>query len=152
MDPLVLLRELEGLRLEVYDDATGQPIRKGSLVQGFPTIGYGRRLDSPGGISRAEADRMLQYDALRAEADAAEIVGRTTWNGLAPEVRACLVALRYQVGSAGFRLFSRMIDELRAGRLDDALGELMQSKAARQTPGRYQRMAEVWRSGSDSIA
>lgn len=33
----------------VYDDATGEPITKGSVVQGFPTIGYGQ----PGYDARA---------------------------------------------------------------------------------------------------
>lgn len=30
----------EGRRLQVYDDATGQPIVAGSRVVGNPTIGY----------------------------------------------------------------------------------------------------------------
>lgn len=30
----------EGLRLTVYDDATGKPIVAGSRVVGNPTIGY----------------------------------------------------------------------------------------------------------------
>ena len=38
----------EGLRLKVYDDHNGEPIKKGSKVEGYPTVGIGRELQNFG--------------------------------------------------------------------------------------------------------
>jgi len=32
----------EGLRLAVYDDATGKPLEQGDTIVGHPTVGVGR--------------------------------------------------------------------------------------------------------------
>ena len=53
----------EGLRLQVYDDATGKPIQRGSMVVGNPTIGIGTLIAAPGGITEAEATLLLSNRA-----------------------------------------------------------------------------------------
>ena len=44
----------EGVRLRVYDDATGEPLHPGMTLKGHPSIGYGRALDV-NGISLKES-------------------------------------------------------------------------------------------------
>src|SRR3954471_22265205 len=60
------VRKEEGLRLAVYDDATGKPIVAGSHVVGHPTNGYGRLLTDANGISAEEAEALLQADLVKA--------------------------------------------------------------------------------------
>ena len=50
----------EGKRPEVYDDATGKPIRPGTFVKGYPTIGVGRNLVR--GLSDDEILYLLKND------------------------------------------------------------------------------------------
>ena len=38
------LKRHEGVRLAVYDDATGKPVHAGDTLVGHPTIGVGRLL------------------------------------------------------------------------------------------------------------
>lgn len=52
----------EGLRLAVYDDATGKPIKQGDTLIGHPTIGVGRLLTEGRGISTIEAEMFLDND------------------------------------------------------------------------------------------
>ena len=52
----------EGLRLAVYDDATGNVIESGSKVKGNPTIGVGRLLTAGRGITKEEARYLLNND------------------------------------------------------------------------------------------
>ena len=58
---LALIKQFEGLRLQVYEDAAG-----------LPTIGYGHKLlptDSyPGGISIEDAEILLQSDVGKVDA------------------------------------------------------------------------------------
>ena len=66
------LQSHEGLRLFVYDDATGAPIKPGTAVKGHPTVGWGRALDTYG-VNEAEADYLLanNIDVVVAEVTAA---------------------------------------------------------------------------------
>ena len=52
----------EGIRMLVYDDATGRPIGPGTLVRGHPTIGIGTDSDLKG-YDQMPKD---QYDQLKA--------------------------------------------------------------------------------------
>ena len=56
----------EGVRLAVYDDATGKPIVAGDTVQGNPTIGVGRLLTDDRGITEDEVMMLLRNDQLPA--------------------------------------------------------------------------------------
>ena len=51
----------EGLRLTVYDDATGETIGPGTRMQGIPTVGVGRNLLDRG-LTRQEAHYLLDND------------------------------------------------------------------------------------------
>jgi lysozyme len=67
----VLLEREEGLRLAVYDDATGKPLLPGMKVVGHPTIGIGRCLDRKG-ITEAEARALLENDLAKVRSQVAK--------------------------------------------------------------------------------
>ena len=90
-----LVRLHEGLRLTVYDDATGEPIGPGATLIGHPTIGVGRALDVRG-ISAAEADALLVRDLDEA---ARELTEALPWIArLDPVRRAVLIDMRHSAG------------------------------------------------------
>ena len=82
-----LIRDGEGLRLKVYDDASGKPVTAGSVLAGHPSIGYGRNLAGKG-ISESEADAMLAEDLVDAEEIARGFIGGQVWLALGDARRA----------------------------------------------------------------
>ena len=141
---LDLIRREEGLRLEVYDDATGQPIVPGTHVLGHPTIGYGRALDVCG-ITKAEAERLLGDTV---HLIVAELLRKYEWLQRATETRqAVIISMAYQLGMNGLAGFANMLKWCELGRWDEAAKEMLRSKWATQTPGRAQRAAQMMRDG-----
>ena len=137
----------EGRVLVVYDDATGKPITPGTLVQGNPTIGYGRLLCAPGGISDAEAVFLFGTDWAKAEADAKTLPGYSTVNAVRQGV---LTEMVFQLGINGVRAFRKMLDAIARNDFDGAADEMLNSQWARQTPARAQRLADLMRTTGDA--
>lgn len=137
----------EGCRLTVYDDATGKPIVAGSVVQGNPTIGIGRLLCAPGGISQAEAVFLFGTDWQKAEAGAKTLSGYSTVNAVRQGV---LTEMVFQLGINGVRKFSKMLDAIARNDFDGAADEMLDSAWAKQTPERAQRLADLMRSTGDA--
>lgn len=135
----------EGLRLQVYDDATGAYIRPGTRVVGNPTIGIGTLIGPGGGITEAEAHYLLQNRINIAVAGVKQLV---------PDMRALndarfdvLVEMAFQMGVAGLAKFENTLQAVREHRWDDAADGMLASLWAKQTPGRAKALAEVMRSG-----
>lgn len=137
----------EGCRLVVYDDATGQPIKVGSIVKGNPTIGYGRLLSAPGGISNAEAVFLFGTDWAKAEAGAKTLPCYSRLNAVRQGV---LTEMVFQLGLDGVRKFARMLDCLNRSDFDGAADEMLDSAWAKQTPERANRLADLMRSTGDA--
>src|SRR5262247_12330 len=117
-----LIQSHEGLRLKVYDDATGKPIIKGTNVKGNPTIGYGRNLVSPG-ISEDEAAWLFRQDYDGAVADLTRHFG-AWFVGLLDVYQAVLVDMAFNVGVhklLGFNVFLGLMQE---GRYVEAADDL----------------------------
>lgn len=143
-----LIRTHEGKRLKVYDDATGDPIRKGSHVSGYPTIGFGRNLQHRG-ITEGEATQLLEADIDRVRTEAQTLA----WFADLNEPRqAAVMDMIYNLGFAGFVRFRRTIGHLKAGRFNEASVEMLSSKWADQVGFRALRLAEVIRSGQWPVA
>jgi lysozyme len=135
----------EGLRLQVYDDATGRPIVAGSRVIGNPTIGVGTLLSSPGGITEAEAEYLLRNRVNAAIAGVKHLV---------PDMRAAndarfdvLVEMAFQMGVDGLAKFTNTLRAVREKRWDDAADGMLASLWAKQTPGRAKTLSQIMRSG-----
>jgi lysozyme len=121
----------EGLRLKPY-----------RCTEGKLSVGVGRNLDDVG-ITREEAMMLLDHDITRATNAAAEVVGRDVFGSLNPARQAALVSMAFQMGRAGLEGFNRMLLCIRAGDWQGAQDNALDSKWARQTPARAERIARM---------
>jgi len=141
------LRQHEGWRSKVYDDATGLPIVPGSLVVGHPTIGYGRALDT-NGINVDEGEILLQNDVFpRYDA----LVAALPWVVELSSVRqGVLLEMAYQMGLSGLLTFKRTLAAVRWHHYTYASRSMLDSLWAKQTPARAARLAAIMRTGTDA--
>lgn len=137
----------EGCVLVVYDDATGKPIVAGSVVQGNPSVGYGRLLCAPGGISHAEATMLFNADWQTAEAGAQTLPCYSRINAVRQGV---LTEMVFQLGIGGVREFTQMLNALGRNDFDGAADAMLDSRWAQQTPHRAQQLADLMRSTADA--
>lgn len=138
------LTEHEGLRLKVYDDKTGRDIVPGTVVEGHPTIGIGRALDT-NGIDRVEALFLLHRSIAKtmAEVDAA-----LPWVTSLDVHRASVIyEMAYQMGTAGLLKFVTTLADIRDGNYHRASVNMLASKWARQTPNRVKTLARIIETG-----
>lgn len=125
---LTELQSDEGLRLFVYDDATGQPIVPGSQVVGHPTIGYGRALDITG-ITEGEAATLLANKLIALQVELEKLPWYT---GLNDVRRGVILNLAYNMGLHNVQSFTKMIAYLQQQNWATAALELRNSKWATQ--------------------
>lgn len=145
LHPLIKrLRVEEDIRLQVYDDATGKPIKPGSVVKGNPTIGIGTNIGPGAGITETEAEYLLWNRLVLAGADAATLPG---WHDLSDPRRLVLVDMVFNMGAKKLREFRLMLAALEAGDYDSAANQMLDSAWARQVKGRAIQLARIMRTG-----
>lgn len=126
------LRRHEGLRLFPYHDTVGKL-----------TIGIGRNLDDVG-IREHEAEYLLGTDIFDLKyALSSQLYKRHNYQlTKAPkQVQRALMNMAFQLGIAGLMQFKRMFKALRQGHYAAAATEALDSKWARQVPGRAEEVA-----------
>lgn len=141
-DPLVLLGELvieEGIKLRVYDDATGIPIGPGSHVIGHPTIGIGRALDVRG-LTVDEA-RQLCFTDIASIVD--DLSGLPWFAGLDAVRQRAVSQMRFQLGMGGLLAFHDMITALSRQQWQAAADACLASHWRDQAPARCLRIASM---------
>jgi lysozyme len=142
-----LIRDLmrdEGQEPFVYDDATGEKIVKGYTLVGNPTIGIGRRLDFPCGITPGESIALLHYDLIEVESSVRLTI---PWAKDLPEpAYHALLNMRFNLGMKGLLNFKKMLAALKVRNFELAADEALDSAAARRLPQRYERIAMQFRS------
>ena len=132
--PSTLVAQLkadEGQVLFPYTDTTGHQ-----------SIGVGRNLTQHG-ISPAEAEFLLHNDITEFIHDA-RIVFKD-FDNFPPAVQHVIIGMLFNLGLGGFKKFKKTIRHINAGRWADAADELLDSRAARQLPKRYNRYAKQLR-------
>ena len=130
------LRRDEGEVLHVYNDSLG-----------YATIGVGRLIDKRkgGGISSEESAYLLNNDIDKRQA---EILRRIPWAALlTPERFGVLMNMAFQMGVEGLLGFSNTLAMVQAGNYDKAAVGMLNSKWAKQTPARANRLAIQMRIG-----
>jgi lysozyme len=139
-----LLTREEGVRLTVYDDATGKAILPGTKVVGHPTIGIGRALDRKG-LTQDEVQHLLANDLVEVQAQVAMALPWST--ALTNNRRMVLEAMAFQMGITGLLGFKNTLAMIQRGDYEAAAAGMLNSLWARQTPARAARMAEMMRRG-----
>ena len=143
---LRVLRHEEGLRLDPYQDS-----------RGWWTIGYGHLIDRRRGgslpkwiapsfpISQDEADELLAYDVREAQI---ALGNRLPFFPKLDGVRqVVLAAMAFQLGLGGVLAFRLMLAAMERADWRAARAEMLNSKWARQTSARAQRMANALATG-----
>lgn len=133
----------EGVRLAVYDDATGKPIVAGDMVQGNPTIGVGRLLTDDRGITEDEVMLLLKND-LTWVAEKAQTYG--FWNKLDSARQMVIMGMIFNMGNR-FDQFKKMIAALEVGDYEEASVQMLDSRWAKIVKGRAVELAEQMRTG-----
>lgn len=135
----------EGLRLKVYDDATGHPIGPGSTLIGHPTCGIGRALDT-NGISEQEAYSLCTNDI---DARVRSLTSSLDfWDQLDDVRQNVLLEMAFQLGVGGLLDFRRMLAALRARDWQAAATAGLDSGWARQVPDRARTLMWMLASGA----
>lgn len=144
-ESIALHKKFEAWRNFVYDDATGLPIRPGSVVIGHPSIGFGRALDTQG-ILPAEGNLLLANNDADCTHDL-QVVFAQRWDTLGAARQAALIDMRYNLGPTGFREFHKMITALLNQQWAVAAAEMRNSLWAQQVGQRAVDLAQMIESG-----
>jgi lysozyme len=139
----ILINE-EAFNGYIYDDATGNPIRPGSVLKGHPTVGYGLALDvNP--LTEEEGRYLLRNRIAGTESLLAKSL---PWFADLDETRrAVLTAMAYQLGAGGLLEFRGLLHYCAIGDWNRASEQMLNSRWASQTPARVTRMALIMRTG-----
>lgn len=134
------LKDDEGLRLKAYKDSLG----KG-------TIGYGHLLrpGDPEVITEAQAEDIFESDFEKAVTEAQEAVA--FFAALDGPRKGAMVNMAFQMGGAGLAAFHATLDAMDREAWDEAAQDIMNSKYARQTRARAQRIAYRVRTGQYAV-
>jgi lysozyme len=139
----------EGHVLKVYDDATGKPIGRDTLVKGNPSIGVGRNL-SGNGITSAESDYLLANDMDSAEG---ELLATLPWvSALSTGRQVVMFSLHFNMSLHNVAHFlngwPHFIGQMQAGQYEQAAHNLETTEPwASQVGARAPRLAALVRAG-----
>lgn len=137
------LKRHEGLRLTPYDDATGKELKKGNVVMGAVTIGYGRNLSK--GISLATAQTWLAEDFAAAGRD---VLAAFPWApSMEPARFYVLVEVCYNIGLTKLKGFKQTLAAMERGDYAAAADGMLNSLWARQVGTRAKTLAAIMRTG-----
>lgn len=138
------LKGEEGFRPFLYDDASGKPIVKGSVVQGHPTAGVGFALDvSP--LTLAESLPILTSRAIAIDA---KLQSDLPWmRGLSEPRQRALSDMAYNLGDHGLEEFTQFLAFVQAGQFNQAADDLQSTPWYRQVGTRGVRIAATIRTG-----
>jgi len=123
----------EGLRLELYKCPAGKS-----------TIGYGRNLEDRG-ITLEEADFLLSNDIRYIQNKLLET--KIDFDKLNPIRQSVLINMAYQMGISGLFKFKKMFVALSNQDYNEASLEMLDSRWAKQTPDRANRLANLMKRG-----
>jgi lysozyme len=138
-----MLIEHEDLRQFVYDDATGLPIVKGTLVKGNPTIGVGRNLVGRG-ITKEEALYLLNNDI---KSFTEELTRAIPWFASQPEeIRNVLIDMGFNMGVGKLLGFKNTLELIHQGNYKRASVEMLKSTWAKQVGNRAVELSNILKS------
>ncbi|MAI64813.1 MAG: glycoside hydrolase [Alteromonas sp.] len=126
------IKRHEGLKLKPYKCTAGKL-----------TIGYGRNLEDRG-IDKDEAEQMLLRDMCEVEE---QLFDKGLLDGLNDARKAVLINMGFQLGITGLLKFKRMLSALANHEYELAAKEMLDSRWAKQTPGRAKELYDQMATG-----
>lgn len=121
-----------------HEDFRSKPYR---CSAGKLTIGYGRNLEE--GISRDEADYLLNNDIARAGQEAMEIFPRLY--AFPVEKQNAIIDMLYNLGKTRFKKFIKMIAAINEEDWERAAEEAKDSRWFKQVKSRGKEIVEIFR-------
>lgn len=136
-----LIKQFEGNRSRIYDDATGKDIdwnraRELGLIEGIATVGIGRNIEA-NPFSQAEIDLMFKNDRDMALVNLENIFGCHTKNReyyIDEVIPNCtknrliaLISIMFNLGLSTFKDFKKMIRAIKEGDWNEAADESLDS-------------------------
>lgn len=123
--------------------------------ENFPTIGIGRRIgDKFGALPNITATLEKEKTTLSDWIERQEKIVlshstlRGAWLSCNDDRRAILLSMIYQLGLSGTANFKKCIAAITGKNWSEASKQMLDSRAARQTPNRFNRQAKVMLTGS----
>lgn len=140
-----LLHDDEERKSYLYDDKTGQKFI-GQKVLGKLTIGVGYNIQD-NGINDEMIDLMLETSIKESLAVCQEFF--QNWRGISSDRQIALVSMAFNLGRNKFREFKNLISAVNHEDWQSAAAEILDSKAARDLPKRYARLAAMIKQDHD---
>ena len=130
------IKDHEGFRLEPYN------LSYGNVTESFQTGGYGHRI-----IPGEEIPTTIEgWDVVFNQDFNIAFEGATRLcqdMKMADEKFGCFVELAYWIGVNGLSKFRKTLQHAKDNSWDECAAELLNSKLARQVPGRSQALANI---------
>jgi len=127
------IKSEEGYKLEAY-----------KCTEGYLTGGYGHRIMDGEAIPSDKAgwEAIFNEDYKTAKMGATELVGNS--ENLRPQAFGLIIEMVYQMGTYGVSKFKKFLNALNQEQPDyvEASKEMLDSKWAKQTPNRANKMSE----------
>ena len=142
-----MLSDHEGVKLKVYDDATGEELIAGDTLVGHPTIGVGRNIAKYGlGISVEESNYLLLNDIERVKK---EIKGFPI-SHLNEARMAVIIDMAFNMGITRFNdiKWPKFFNAVRNADWETATTEMLDSNWATQTKRRAVRLSKMMHEGN----
>ena len=125
------LKVNEGFRSRVYQCSLG-----------FDTIGYGFAIKDLE-LTEKEAEHLLTN---RVSQKHLHLLDNLDWySDMPPEVQGVVLEMVYQLGFSGFKKFKKAISNMKDKNWKEAATEMLDSRWAKQTPNRANRLADIVR-------
>lgn len=114
-------------------------------TNGFLTVGIGHKLTNADikaiKFSKAKIKRLYKIDKEKAIKNAKAVLG-LGWDNLYKYQQEVMIEMAYQLGRTGLSKFKNMIKAIKAGNLELAVIEMMDSQVARKQPRRYKALSK----------
>ena len=136
-----VIRENEGVKYQVYKDSLGKTSAGIGHLMPDDVLPEGHAVSPEMVEAWFEADLSGAYDGARRIAGGA-------WSGMSEPRREALIDFVYQCGAGGALKFRRCVRAIRDHAWAAAAVEHLDSKGARQVPGRFMRRAKIFAYGS----
>ncbi|MDZ7922715.1 MAG: glycoside hydrolase family protein [Marinagarivorans sp.] len=137
--------------LEVVEFEEGFKSHPYYCTEGFPTYGHGFRCGKKGDalpkISITLDESKSRLSDILAILDK-QLQTLPAYKHLSETRHAILVSMCYQVGFEGLKLFKKFLSACEAEDWKEAARQMLDSKAARQTPARWRRAALAMETGA----